>query len=200
MLPIDTLILSTTEAGKFLLCQPAEFEVAMPHPPPLDSEIPVVYRHHSFELPPLFDPAFRYQDQIVSYQACDGIFENYLSISDSAIAIWHFEGMRLYPIAAIESQTESTIEFRALHYTQEGQSASDEHYWTFEEIGKGSGIWLLSMLHAHTREVWTTCWIDHERIQDYARVICDCPKQKQLEWNDWNELNVEFLEAFRKRP
>ena len=76
----DTLILSTSEAGKFLLYQPGEFEINMPLPPPADGEIPVSFRHHSFALPSLLDPVFRFQDQIVSYQPCDGIFENYLSI------------------------------------------------------------------------------------------------------------------------
>jgi len=102
------------------------------------------FRKFKFDLKETYLPISVYKGQLVYYDPCDGIFENAWVFNDSAFVHLFYDSPEGSPIAAIEYENTTEIQFRILQFNYEDIEKSIEYYLTVKRMNKERGLLLFT--------------------------------------------------------
>ena len=186
----DTLFIQNWENGHAIyLLPPGKFEKpeiwtssdSIFYPP-----VPA-FRKFNFNLNETYLPLNVYQSKLVYYDPCDGIFESAWVFNDSAFVHLYYDGPEGSPIAAIEHDDDTEIQFRILQFNYEDLEKSLEYYLTVTTMNKEKGIFLFTFenpFNAESKYSFTV--VERSKLHLFPTLVCDCLVDKHTEFR-WEE-------------
>ena len=186
----DTLFIQNWENGHAIyLLPPGKFEKPeiwtssdSIYYPPVPS-----FRKFRFDLKETYLPLEVYQGKLVYYDPCDGIFESAWVFNDSAFVHLYYDGPEGSPIAAIEHDDDTEIQFRILQFNYEDLEKSLEYYLTVTTMNKEKGIFLFTFenpFNAESKYSFTV--VERSKLHLFPTLVCDCLVDKHTEFR-WEE-------------
>lgn len=141
------------------------------------------FRKFNFDLKETYLPLSVYNGKLVYYDPCDGIFESAWTFNDSAFVHIYYDGPEGMPIAAIEHQDSTEIQFRILQFNYEDIEKSLEYYLTVQTMNKEKGLYLFTFENPYySKDTYSFPVVEQRKLQLIPVLVNESKYQKYIEF------------------
>ena len=141
------------------------------------------FRKFKFDLKETYIPLTVYKGKLVYYDPCDGIFENAWVFNDSAFVHLYYDGPEGSPIAAIEFENETEIQFRILQFNYEDIEKSLEYYLTVKTMNKEKGLYLFTFENPYdSKDTYSFPVVEERKLHLFPALVNESKYQKYIEF------------------